>query len=170
MTIRLAPIGPAALDGVLAVQAAAHGAALLESAAVLASKLRAPGGTCWGAFAGTAAVGAPALCGYAIAYAQSPDAPLALHQLLPAGSAPRPGAWLYLHDIAVHPEHAGQRLAQRLLSQVLARARQHGLAQAMLVAVHGAEAYWARHGFRARPAPMPVSGFGDEAVWMMRAL
>ena len=44
------------------------------------------------------------------------------------------------------------------------------LRRAMLVAVQGADGYWARYGFVAQPPPMPVQGFGEGAVWMSRAL
>ena len=175
VSFSLAALTPDHLVGVLSVQARAYGDALLEAPDVLRSKLRVPGETCWGAFlAGAPDTPLPLpeqrLCAYAIAHAQAPDAPLALNKVLHERAAPTAADWLYVHDIAVDPDCAGQRLAERLLTQVLARARQHALTRAMLVAVQGAEAYWARHGFAARPAPMPVLGFGADAVWMARAL
>ena len=175
---QLAQLNHAHLDGVMAVQACAYGPTLVEAADVLGSKLRAPGGTSWGAFAvgaapahAPSAPGAPAtLCAYAIAHALAPGAPLVWNKLLTADRAPAPGDWLYVHDIAIHPDWAGAGLAARLLAQVLDAGRRLALTRAMLVAVQGADAYWARHGFVAQPAPMAVQGFGDGAVWMARAL
>ena len=217
----LGPIDHAHLAGVMAVQALAYGDALLESPEVLGSKLRMPGGTCWGAFAGAAgslaggaasggalgegghchapsgsslpfssplpslahegahgpahpggdAVGTdtPTLCAYAIAHTVPEGAPLVLNQPASAAS-PQPGDWLYVHDIAVDPAWAGHGLAARLLAEVLDAGRRLSLARAMLVAVQGADVYWARHGFVAQAAPMAVMGFGEGAVWMVRDL
>jgi GNAT superfamily N-acetyltransferase len=163
----------------MAVQACAYGAEFLESPEVLGSKLQAFGGTCWGAFAvgaGPAADAAAApgdsqhLCAYAIAHALAPGTPLAWNKPLATHAAPAPGDWFYVHDIAIHPEWAGAGLAARLLTKVLDAGRRLALSRAMLVAVQGADAYWARHGFVAQPPPMPVQGFGDGAVWMTRVL
>lgn len=167
---RLTPIGPAHLPGVMAVQARAYGPALLELPEVLGSKLRAPGGMCWGAWAAGQGAAPPVLCAYAIAHALPPGQALALNKPLGLGAAPAPGDWLYVHDIAVDPACAGGGLAARLLAQVLAAGRSLGLRQAMLVAVQGAQAYWARHGFAPGTPPMPVQGFGQGAVWMARGL
>ena len=166
----LAPIGHAHLPGVMAVQARAYGPALLESPEVLGSKLRAPGGTCWGAFSAGQGGAAPALCAYAIAHALPQGQPLVLNKPLTFTAAPVLDDWLYVHDIAVDPAFAGSGLAARLLAEVLGAGRGLGLRQAMLVAVQGAQAYWVRHGFVAATPPMPVQGFGGDAVWMARAL
>ncbi len=203
----LGPIGPAHLPGVLAIQARAYGATLLEDAEVLGSKLSAPGDTSWGAFAqiegcgvsagaptfvrakqrddlgktalhsaGSAdsyAVSSTRLCAYAIAHAVPPGAALALNKPLERASSAHdlaPGDWLYVHDIAIDPDWAGGGLAAQLLDAVLASGRRLGLSRAMLVAVQDADAYWARHGFVAQTPPMPVVGFGEGAVWMVRNL
>ncbi len=183
----LSPIGHAHLPEVMAVQARAYGAQFLEAPEVLGSKLQAPGGTCWGAFAArppwapgasrstaravNACPKALGLCAYAIAHVVAPNAPLVLNKVLTAAQAPpAPDSWLYVHDIAVDPTWAGAGLAARLLAEVLGAGRSLGLRRAMLVAVQGADVYWARHGFAPQVPPMPVQGFGDGAVWMVRDL
>ena len=173
MVARIAPIDAAHLGSVMAVQARAYGAQLLEAPEVLGSKLRAPGGACWGAFApegtGADAASPGRLCAYAISHAVPAGAALALNKVLAEEEArPAPGAWLYVHDIAIDPAWAGTGSAARLLAEVLNAGRRLGLHRAMLVAVQGADAYWARHGFIAGQAPMPLRGFGDGAVWMAR--
>ena len=175
MVARIAPIDAAHLGSVMAVQARAYGAQLLEAPEVLGSKLRAPGGACWGAFApegtGADAASPGRLCAYAISHAVPAGAALALNKVLAEEEArPAPGAWLYVHDIAVDPTWAGAGLAARLLAEVLGAGRSLGLRRAMLVAVQGADVYWARHGFAPQVPPMPVQGFGDGAVWMVRDL
>ena len=196
--LRLAPIAHAHLAGVMAVQALAYGDALLESPEVLGSKLRIPGDTCWGAFAAPSApaaapAGAPfgstlgeggraplpgggvsrtdaqALCAYAIAHAVPQGAPLALNKAVEP-VPPQRGDWLYVHDIAVDPAWAGHGLAARLLAEVLDAGRRLSFSRAMLVAVQGADVYWARHGFVTQAAPMAMLGFGEGAVWMVRDL
>ena len=182
----LAQIGYAHLAEVMAVQARAYGPQFLEAPEVLGSKLRATGGTCWGAFVAApsaesalrdasgdldARASAPILCAYAIAHTVPQGAPLALNKVLAASAAPPgPADWLYVHDIAVDPDWAGAGLAGKLLDAVLAAGRRLSLRRAMLVAVQGADGYWARYGFVAQPPPMPVQGFGEGAVWMSRAL
>ena len=177
----IAPIGPAQLPGVMAVQARAYGAGFLEAPEVLGNKLHATRGTCWGALVDAAAlsgqeasaVGLGGLCAYAIAHAVPVGAPLVLNRSMATTTAPTMpdhDDWLYVHDIAVDPGYAGIGLAARLMQAVLEAGRRLDLTRAMLVAVQGAEPYWARHGFVAQAAPMPVQGFGDGAVWMSRAL
>lgn len=54
---------------------------------------------------------------------------------------------LYFHDLAVAPAAAGSGLGAQLVGHALAAARQQGLAQAALVCVQQAFAFWQRHGF-----------------------
>lgn len=99
----LAQIGYAHLADVMAVQARAYGPQFLEAPEVLGSKLRATGGTCWGAFAAgslvestsrdargdvNARASAPTLCAYAIAHTVPQGAPLALNKVLAADIDP----------------------------------------------------------------------------------
>ena len=161
--LNLIAIGHGHLNGVLALQARAYAPELHESATVLGSKLGAHCGISHGIEASNT------LQAYAIAYRISHGAALLWNEPL-AQHAPAEDDWLYVHDIAVNPHCVGEGLAARLMQAVLDAGRRLTLSRAMLVAVQGAEPYWARHGFVAQPAPVPVQGFGDDAVWMARAL
>ena len=88
-------------------------------------------------------------------------------------SPPSRARWLCIHDLAVHPDHRGAGAAPRLIDRAAAHARQMGLEGLVLVAVEGAEAYWARQGF----TPVHVShaglrerlaSFGGGALFMVR--
>lgn len=164
----LQPLHHWPLHAVLAVQAQAYGPMLCESAEVLARKIAAAAPThplSWGVGQGQS------LHAYAIALPwHSGHAPQWNHAS--PGIAPPEADCLYLHDIAVAPTHHGQGLAAALLQHVLHQARTapQPLHTAVLVAVQGAQHYWARHGFTAQTPPQPLHSFGPDAVWMRRRL
>ena len=86
---------------------------------------------------------------------------------------PERARWLYLHDLAVDPDHRGSGAGQRLIEQAFAHAQQQGIGGLALVAVQGAEPYWSRHGFRAqavthRGLSERLGSFGDDARFMVR--
>lgn len=80
---------------------------------------------------------------------------------------------LYLHDMAVHPAQAGQRLASRLLAPLWAQARQRGIRQSCLVSVQGTQVYWRRQGYHLQTLQDPaqlqrLASYGEHAVYMQR--
>jgi ribosomal protein S18 acetylase RimI-like enzyme len=82
---------------------------------------------------------------------------------------------LYLHDMAVWPQCAGQGLARALLQPLWNRARSGGLRHTALVSVQGSQAYWERHGYTVQPLADAaqrerLASYGDGAVYMARAL
>ena len=166
----LAPLRHWPIAAVLAVQAKAYAAYLVEQGEVLQGKVQAalPGQPLsWG----IALKHAPdVLCGYAIACPwQGGVAPrLDEAHLPPVHQAD----CLYVHDIAVDPACQGKGLAGRLMHQVLQQGRAYGWQQAVLVAVQGAHRYWGRYGFTAGAASHApdLSSFGANAVWMQRTL
>jgi GNAT superfamily N-acetyltransferase len=86
---------------------------------------------------------------------------------------PERARWLYLHDLAVDPDHRGSGAGQRLIERALALAQQRGLGGLALVAVQGSEPYWARQGFQPQEATHPaliesLRSFGDGARFMVR--
>ena len=54
---------------------------------------------------------------------------------------------LYLHDMAISSDFRGQSLAPALLAYASIEAKKLGLQALALVAVQGAEGYWAKQGF-----------------------
>lgn len=82
--------------------------------------------------------------------------------------------WLYLHDLAVDPDHRGSGSGQRLIAQALERAHAQGLEGLVLVAVQGSQPYWMRHGFQTREVEhiallATLRSFGDDACFMARS-
>lgn len=164
MPATLRALAPGDLPGLHAVQRACYGDGLLESQAVFARRLASP------ANCSLVIVEQGRVCAYLAAYRSCRGKVTPLHgDFEPA----EPPDTLYLHDMAVHPDAAGQGLARQLLAAAWAQGL--GLAMAALVSVQGSQPYWARQGFalqalddaaqRAR-----LASYGADAVYMARPL
>ena len=82
---------------------------------------------------------------------------------------------LYLHDLAVRPELAGQGAAALLLHSLWQDAIGRGLHRSALVAVQGSQGFWQRHGYATYALQDPsqrerLAAYGRDAVYMMRRL
>ncbi len=156
------PLQPADVPQLLDLQAACYGGDLLESAAVYARRLN-----------------SPAQCGLAMRDEQGAlRAYLAAYWSVRGAVTPLHGDYalhahadtLYLHDLAVHPSHAGQGLAQALLSEAWAQAEARGVHHAALVSVQGTAGFWQRQGFAPASATEALDSYGAGAVYMVREL
>lgn len=107
---------------------------------------------------------AGATLGHCISHPWVRRAPPAMHILLGA-LPPSPDCW-YLHDVVVAPAGRGQKAVERLLPILSQTAVTHDIATLALIAVGGADAYWARQGFVA--AKGDADGFGKDALYMER--
>ena len=157
---------PRDLPGLLAVQRACYGEGFVESAKVFARRLASP------ANCSLAAEQGGRIVGYLAAYRSVLGKVTPLHGGFDTVDAPDT---LYLHDMAVLPAYAGQGIARALLAPLLHGARGEGLRHSALVAVQGAQGYWARHGY----APWALhdmaqrqrlAGYGADAVYMAMKL
>lgn len=111
---------------------------LVESAGVMSQRIAAFGQSCWGYFIDQQ------MAAYLLAY------PSVLGRITPLAAAfpVYPDAnCLYLHDMAVSSHFRGQSLAPKLLHHAITELKKMGLQALALVAVQGAEAYWAKQGF-----------------------
>lgn len=129
-----------ALDvpGLMLVQQDCYSEELVESAAVMAERILAFSQTCWGYFV------EQQIAGYLLAY------PSVLGSITPLAAAfplYQNANCLYLHDMAISSDFRGQSLAPKLLKHATAEAEKMGLQALALVAVQGAEDYWAKQGF-----------------------
>ena len=161
------PLALADLPGLLEVQRACYGEGYVESAEVFARRLASP--------ANCSLVlrdAAGEVAAYLAAYHS------ALHKVTPLHgdfeAAPQPDT-LYLHDMAVHPRHAGQGLAPVLLAQLLASAAQARRRPTALVGVEGGHRVRPRPGFTGADLPdalqlQRLRSYGDDAVYMVRLL
>ena len=157
------------LDGLLAVQRACYGAALVEGAEVFARRLTSPA-QCSLVAEVDGQVGA-----YLAAYhsVQGKVTPLQgdFESVAPPGAADT----LYLHDLAVLPQLAGRGLAQALLARLHGQALAHGLRRAALVSVQGSQPFWQRQGYAVQALAQKaqhaqLAHYGDGAVYMVRRL
>ena len=158
----IAPLTGVDVAALLQVQAACDGDALLEGAAVYARRLASP------AHCGLGLHAEGRLLAYLAAYWSVRGAVTPLH----GDFAPHADAdTLYLHDLAVRPDHAGQGLGQRLLGAAWRQARALGVRQAALVSVQGTRGFWQRQGFSPAAAQPPaLASYGADALYMTRTL
>ena len=77
---------------------------------------------------------------------------------------------LYIHDVVVSPKAQGAGIARRFLAQLETLARKNRRKQISLVAVQGADRFWARHHFQPRASTKDLSEYGEQAVYMCRPL
>lgn len=149
----------------LYIQAACYGPALVEDHAVFAQRL-----ACQQQCSlGVERTDQPGLLAYLAAYYSTSGkiTPLNGNFGLPDPDATQV---LYLHDMSVLPEMAGQGLARHLLQTLFEQARRQGLQQAALVSVQGTQSFWEKNGFVTRPATNDqqknLRSYGDSAVYM----
>jgi ribosomal protein S18 acetylase RimI-like enzyme len=153
------------LAGVLAVQAACYGEALLEPAGVMRQRLAVAGDSCWVAQA------AQGVVGYLLCYRSLPACVTALHgEFHPAPQADT----LYLHDLAVHPRAAGQGMGLRLFECARQLAQAERLTGMALVSVQQSAPFWVRQGFAPVELAPPgerarLAAYGTDAAYMVRA-
>lgn len=109
--------------------------------------------------------GAPT--GFLVTHPWRGDAPPKLGAIL--GAIPNDADTYYLHDIALLPETRGTGAGRAGLDLTIAAARAAGLGEIMLMAVGGADRFWAAHGFAVlEAAPAALTGYGLEALLMRR--
>ena len=158
------PLLAADLPGLLAVQRACYGDGFIESAPVYARRLASP------ANCSLVLVEDGRVLAYLAAYRSVLGKVTPLHGDFEATPAPDT---LYLHDMAVHPAHAGRGLARALL--VALRAGATGLRHQALVSVQDSQAYWQRQGYAEHPLHdgaqrARLASYGAQAVYMSCAL
>ncbi len=162
LTVR--PLHPSDLAALMDIQRACYGAEYAESESVFARRLAHP------LQCSLAVERKGVLLGYLAAYWSEAGKVTPLHGDFEPSAAP---GVLYLHDTAVHPAHAGQGLAGRLLAPLWQQARRRGIQLACLVSVQGTQDYWRRHGFRAQALRDPqqrlrLTSYGEDALYMQR--
>lgn len=160
------PLASQDLPGLLAVQLACYGPGFVENHEVFAARLASP------ANCSLVLERAGVVCAYLAAYRSARGKVTALHGDFDAVAQPDT---LYLHDMAVLPQCAGQGLARALLQPLWNQARSEGLRHTALVSVQGSQAYWERHGYAEQPLADAaqrerLASYGDGAVYMARAL
>lgn len=108
-----------------------------------------------------------AAIGYLITHPWYREDPPKLGAML--GAIPADADAYYLHDIALLPAARGTGAGEAALAFVKAHARGLGLSDIALMAVGGADRYWAAQGFAYVPRDVD-SSYGDGAYLMLGAI
>lgn len=164
------------LPAVMALQALCYRPDYLEPIGAFAAKLQGSPGSCWVMESTPLALPAEAgpmspLWAYLVALPVDEHTFPALHAT--RWQAPPAPRWLYLHDMAVHPQARQRHLGPALLQQAQQTA-QHRQLQLALIAVQGSLPYWQRQGFAPCEPDNPmlqakVHSFGPDAQFMTRS-
>jgi len=149
----------------LVIQAASYPAFLREDAAAFASRIVMGASCCFAAMSGAT------LIAYLLAHGWPAAAPPPIGTVLPRDGG---SDILFIHDLAVAPAGRGTGIGRRLVGAAFEAAAGQGLVRAELIAVEGAQAYWAGLGFvpgDCAPAlARKVAAYGVEACWMERSI
>ena len=148
--ITLRPIREDDLDAVLRVQAACYPPVMQEAADVVRARIRA----------------------YVFAYRSGKGAVTPLDAPFEVQEA---GDTLYIHDLSVAPDAAGQGLARQLVERLLALAGAQGLGHCALVSVQDSQRFWERLGFREAAcgdaaARQALASYPPVALYMCRGV
>ena len=137
MNIRVASV--ADLDDILRIQALAYGEYFNEPAEALMAKLMLATESSFIAEVDEV------VCAYGIAFPWECDTPVVLHSIdiVP----PKIANVMYIHDVAVDPQHHKMGIAQSLVDAIIQRSNQLGIHSFELVAVQNSAEFWMRNGF-----------------------
>lgn len=154
---------PDDLPAVAAISDAVHGR-YTEPLAVYAERLALFPSGCF-VFAN-----AEHIAGYLFTHPWRHEAPPPLGALI--GALPSNADCLYLHDLALLPEARGTGAGAQAAQRAIAVAATEGFREIVLVAVAGADRFWAGQGFApvadANLAAELCASYGPEVVYMRR--
>ncbi|GAB2706468.1 GNAT family N-acetyltransferase [Kitasatospora kifunensis] len=160
--IHIRPIHDGDWDAVVALEAAAYtDGELSEERAALESRGRVSPGTSFVLEYERRVVG------YVLAL---PYPPYRYPDLSRAEQCARPSRNLHLHDLVIAERLRGSGLGTRLLSHLTETATAGAYERISLVAVGGADTFWAAHGFTAHPEVALPPSYGTDALYMSRAV
>lgn len=159
---RIRPLGPADIEGLMQVQEACYGADYMESAEIYRARLACT------AQCSLAATDGDRVLAYLAAYRSKLGSVTPIHGGFSASPSPDT---LYLHDMAVRPDCAGQGLAAALFEALWREARAWSPRHSALVSVQGSQGYWQRKGYvrhtrLSREDAAALRSYGDDAVYM----
>ncbi|ODC04073.1 hypothetical protein BFW38_11545 [Terasakiispira papahanaumokuakeensis] len=104
---------------------------------------------------------------YLLAHAWHSPVPPKLYSPLPPASE---GDCLFVHDLAVSPRYAGQGIGQKMMAQLMQRARAADFDHIRLVSVQDSSPFWAKMGFKSASQASVDDSYGPGAVLMTCAL
>lgn len=156
------------LDAVISLQSTCYAPQFHEPKQAFAAKLNAAPASAW-------VIDGPSdLWAYLVCLPIDGDELPALHAT--EWHPPPHPQWLYLHDLAIHPDARGAGLAGVLLSKAHELAFSQGWLAVGLIAVQDSVAFWRKQGFEPAELPSPLiraeklASFGKEATFMLRRI
>jgi len=152
------------IPAVVTIADAVHGE-LTESAEVFAERLALYPAGCFLLERDGEAVG------HLVSHPWPRRTPVPLDVLL--GAIPADADSFYLHDLALLPAARGSGAGVAVIRQALVDAASAGYREASLVAVHGADSFWARQGFRYvddEVLARKLQSYGEGTFFMERPL
>lgn len=99
---------------------------------------------------------------YLLAHPWASEVPPKLHEKTPVINA----STLYLHDLALTSHARGKGIAKRLITNLIVNAQVQGFSKILLVAVQGADKFWATFGFSVISDALLCTSYGDSAKLM----
>lgn len=156
------------LDAVISLQSTCYAHQFREPKQAFAAKLNAVPASAW------VVDGPSGLWAYLVCLPIEGDQLPALHAT--EWHTPPSPQWLYLHDLAIHPDARGAGLAGVLLSKAHELAFSQGWQALGLIAVQDSHAFWRKQGFEPAELPSPLihadklASFGKEATFMLRRI
>lgn len=102
------------------------------------------------------------ILGYLLAHPWASEVPPKLHEKTQITDS----ITLYLHDLAIAQEVRGKGIAKNLVINLIDKAKSQGFVRIFLVAVQGADMFWAKFGFIVVPNALICSSYGDDAKLM----
>ena len=160
------PLALADLPGLLDVQRSCYGGGYVESAEVFSRRIACP----------TQCSLVLEVQGRVMAYLAAYDSMMGKVTQLHGEFEPAPHPdTLYLHDLAVGPQWAGQGYGQALRQWLWSQASGRGLRWSALVSVQDTQAYWQRQGYHPQPLSdatqrQRLGSYGPGAVYMGQPL
>lgn len=146
---------------VLHIQAAVYPDITPETEAVLRSKLLLGPETCLVIVDKNDEV-----LGYCLAHLWI-KTPAHLHTIYPPTPHPE---LLYIHDMAIAPEHACKQLGSQMVNHLQQWAKQQGYTAISLVSLKQAVGYWLQHGFERQEYAINEAEYGVNASFMLKQI
>ena len=76
---------------------------------------------------------------------------------------------LYIHDLAISPQHKGKGLGQMVVESLISAAKAHSLNSIKIIALRQALSFWEKVNFHSKKVNVDAC-YGDDAVVMIRNL
>lgn len=106
------------------------------------------------------------VAGYCLAHPWHQQ-PASLHTVYKKPQQPQ---LLYIHDMAIAPEHMGKQFGSQVVAYLQLWAQKQGYRALSLVSLEQAVSYWQRHGFEPHDYTINEAQYGAGACYMLKQI